>query len=423
MYRLCIIWLFFFFPIIEINGQNHFHTNESTVHIDSIHIRKNWRTKDKIILKEMGVKPGMDINKNTLDKSITKVWNIGNFSDVRYTIDTLQNGDLLLNVIAKDAFTIVPILSFSGNKEEFQFTAGISDNNFLGKNLHVGFNGSYGSNVTDFSIHVTVPRQLLYKSMAIHSSVVYGHNEQYRYEQGERVSGIGYTKKEIELSVTNPWHRDFQYTFSPDIGIKYFQHTTDSSLIQPEIPFSGAYKINYFVTSFSESIGYIKRLRHQRDGYLISGGFGLGIGLDHNSPHFLSLGGGASYHKLFNPIIQISAKFSTGYTTADIPSLLFYKGNRDVRGIYYGEISGKAYYTAYLGGHFTYINRNWFALEQSFFINWGMGADRYLDIYKTAPLATIGSGVSLMVPMIPWLYIRFYVTWPQHHNNWLSIEF
>jgi len=241
MLRLCYLWLLFLFPLIKAYGQDQFHTNKSTIRIDSIHIRKNWRTKDKIILKEMGIKPGMEININTLDKSITQVWNIGNFSDVKYTIDTLQNGNLLLNVIAKDAFTIVPILSFSGNKEEFQFTVGISDNNFLGKNLHVGFKGSYGSNVTDFSAHITVPRQLLYKNLAIHSSVVYGHNEQYRYKQGQKTSGVGYTKKEIGISITNPWHRDFQYTFSPNIDIKYFQHTTDSSLIQPEISFLSIY--------------------------------------------------------------------------------------------------------------------------------------------------------------------------------------
>ena len=423
MQRKWYLWLLLLLPTLATTGRQNIYASDSTIHIDSIHIRKNWRTKDKIILQEMGIKPGMDIDKNTLDKAITKVWNIGNFSDVRYAIDTLQDDRILLNITAKDAFTIVPILSFSGNKEEFKFTAGVSDNNFLGKNLHVGLMGTYGSNVTDFSFRITVPRQLLYKNMAIHSSVVFGHNEQYRYEQGEKNSGIGYTKKEIGFSISNPWHRDFEYVFSPNIGITYFQHNTDSSLIQPEIPNNGAYKINYLVTSFSESIGYVKRMRHQRDGYLISGGFGLGIGLDHNSPHYLTLGAGASYYKLFNPIIQLSARFSTGYTTSNIPSLLFYKGNQDVRGIFNGEISGKAYYTAYIGSHFTYINRNWFALEQSFFINWGTGADTYIDIYKNKPLASIGSGVSLMVPMIPWLYVRFYFTWPQHHNNWFSVEF
>ena len=129
------------------------------------------------------------------------------------------------------------------------------------------------------------------------------------------------------------------------------------------------------------------------------------------------------YYKLFNRIVQFAAKFATGYTTSGIPSLLYYKGNREVKGIVNGEISGKAYYTAYIGGHFTYINRNWFALEQTVFLNWGNGSDIYADIYRTTPLTSVGSGVSLMIPMIPWLYLRLYFTWTRDHDNWLSIDF
>jgi outer membrane protein assembly factor BamA len=410
-------------PVIKATGQKSWPAGASIIRIDTINIQKNWRTKDRIILKELGIQPGTDIDRHAIETGITRIWNIGNFSDVRYVIDTLHDGRTLLNITAKDAFTIVPILSFSGNKDDFKLTAGVSDNNFLGKNLHVGIMGSYGSNVTDFSIKFTIPRQLLYKNMAIHTSVTYGHQEQYRFDQGEKVSGVGYEKKEVVLGISNPWNRDFQYTFSPDFGLTFFQHTTDSALIPSEIPHAGAYKINYLQAGVSESIGYIKRMRHQRDGYLVAGSVRWGIGLDPNSPQYLTVGLSASYYKLFNPVIQLSVKFSTAYTTSDVPSLLFYRGNRDVKGTIYGEISGKAYYTAYTGAHFTYFNRNWFALEQSFFINWGNGADRYGDIYTSAPIATIGTGVSFMVPMIPWLYLRLYLTWPARHGNWFAVDF
>lgn len=422
MKKRWLIYLLLIFPVVETVGQPRA-GGSPTMRVDSIHIRKNWRTKDRIILRELQINPGVDFDKHSLENGVTRIWNIGNFSDVKYDMDTLKDGRILLNITARDAFTIVPILSFSGSRDDFRITAGVSDNNFLGKNLHLGLTGSYGSNVTDFSVRITVPRQLLYKNMTLGGSVQYGHNEQYRYKKGEKISGIGYEKKEVNLLITNPWNRDFRYTFSPDLSIGYFQHTTDSSLVPSEIPFAGSYKINYLQTTVSESIGYIKRMRHQCDGYLISAGMGWGIGLDPDSPQYLTLGLSAVYHKLFNPVIQVSAKFSTGYTTSDIPSLLFYKGNRDVKGIIYGEISGKAFYTAYTGVHFTYINRRWFALEQSFFVNWGNGADRYADIYTTTPIATLGSGISLMVPMIPWLYIRFYFTMPAHHGNWFSVDF
>ncbi len=407
----------------QAGAQNLWPPDHPTLHIDSVSIRKNWRTKDEIILKELGIRPGTDIDKKALDIGITRIWNIGNFSDVQYALDTLEGGRILLRITAKDAFTIVPILSFSGNKKDFKLTAGVSDHNFLGRNLRLSLLGSYGSNVTDFSLSVTIPRQLLYKNMSIHSSVVYGHNQQYRYRDEERISGTGYEKKEIAFSMTNPWHRDFKYTFSPDLGISYFQHTTDSALIPGDIPFAGNYKINYLKTTVSESVGYVKRMRHQRDGYLVSLTLGGGIGLDRNSPSFLDIELSGAYYKLFNHMVQFSAQYETGYTTSHIPSLLFYKGNREVKGIVNGEISGQAYYIAYIGGHFTYLNRNWFALEQSIFLNWGNGSDQYSELYTTAPLTTVGTGISLMIPMIPWLYVRFYFTWTRDHHNWFTVEF
>ena len=416
------IFIFFLLAFMNISGQNQWPDSISSIKIDSIKIKKNWRTKDKIIKSELGISPGMEVTKISLYEGVTKIWNIGNFSNVEYQIDTLPDDRILLNIEAKDAFTIMPNISFSGNKEDFRFTAGVIDNNFLGRNLRVGLNANFGSNGTDFSASLTIPRQLLYKNMSLYGSVVYGHNQQYRYDEGEKISGVGYKKKQFSFGVSNPWNEDFKYKFSPNLGIGYFQHQTDSTLIDDDIPTAAPYKIDYLTIGFSESIGYIKRKRHQKDGYMVNGSIGWGIGLNKESPFYMNLGLSAAYHKLFNKTIQFSTYFSTGYTTSDIPSLLFYRGNSSVKGIINGEISGKAYYTTYSGFHFTYINIDWIAIEQSFFVNWGNGADNYTDIYTTKPIATVGSGIRLMMPMIPWLGIKFYFTKTMGHDNWFAID-
>ncbi len=417
-----IIILFFTFPLNLLFGQDNWPDSIQKIRIDSIKISKNWRTKDKIIRSELGIKPGMVVDKVNLYEGITKIWNIGNFSNVEYRIDSLPNNKILLNVEAKDAFTVIPNLSFSGNKEDYRLNVGVIDNNFLGRNMRIALNAGFGTNATDFSASISIPRQLLYKNMSLYGSVVYGHNQQYRYDEGEKISGIGYKKKQFSFGVSNPWNEDFKYKFSPNLGIGYFQHQTDSTLIDNDIPTAAPYKINYLTIGFSESIGYIKRKRHQKDGYMVNGSIGWGIGLDKESPFYMNLGLSAAYNKLFNKTIQFSTHFSTGYTTSDIPSLLFYKGNSSVKGIINGEISGKAYYTAYSGFHFTYINYDWIAVEQSFFLNWGNGADNYTDIYTTKPIATVGSGIRLMVPIIPWLGIRFYFTKTMDHDNWFAID-
>ena len=392
------------------------------IRIDSIQIRNNWRTKESIIRAELGFRVGDSIHPSALDTMVIRIWNIGNFAKVGYELDTLDNGNYFLKVMAKDAFTVVPVLSFSGNRQDWSLGLGMSDDNFLGRNINFSINGTIGTNDKNFSARVTIPRQLLYKNMAISGGILYGQGKDMRYENGERVSGVAYTKMQVSGGISNPWNEDFHYRFSPDFSWSLFQHHADSSLFEQEVAVADNYKVNYLSLSVGESIGYIKRKRHQKDGFRASLGVGAGIGLDKHSPFYYSIASGINYYKLFNKVVQFSSEFSTGYTSSTTPSLLFYKGAGDVKGILTGEISGQAYYATYLGFAFTYINRDWFAMEQSVYVNWGNGADIYFDLYNTKPHYGVGTGFFFNIPMIPWLSMRMYFTYSGKSSNWFRLE-
>ena len=110
--------------------------------------------------------------------------------------------------------------------------------------------------------------------MSIGGGVLYGNSRAYIIENGEKIAGIGYLRKEIEFSISNPWHEDFRYRFSPNFGWKLFQHKTDSSLISTDVPNAGNYTINYLSLYTSESLGYIQHIQHQENGYSVHLGFG-----------------------------------------------------------------------------------------------------------------------------------------------------
>ncbi len=421
MVRILFIISLLFLHCYPVTGQQKLNTG-TKIKIDSIRIVKNWRTKKAIILDELGINTGDSINQGDLDTMMMRLWNIGNFVKVGYELDTLPNNNYLLKVIAKDALTIVPILSFNGNKQDWSLSAGMTDNNFLGRNIRLNVQGTIGTNAKNFNLGVTVPRQLMYKNMSVSGSILYGQGNNFHIENGVKQSGVAYTKKQISGGISNPWHEDFNYRFSPNIGWSLFQHVADSNLLETEVPLTNNYTINYATLSIGESIGYIKRKRHQKDGFQASLGIGAGIGFDKNSPFYYTIGASANYYKLFNKVIQFSAKYSTGYTSSTIPSLLYYKGASDVKGILTGEISGQAYYAAYLGWHLTYINRDWFAMEQSVYVNWGKGADHYVDLYNTSPLYGVGTGFYFNIPMIPWLGMRMYFTYSGKNSNWFRFE-
>lgn len=397
-------------------------TGEELWTIDSVRINKNWRTRDKIIMRELQFNTGETIDRKCLDNSISQIWNIGNFAEVDYSLDTLPNGNFLLNLNAKDAFTLLPILSFNGNRNDYNLTLGVKDNNFLGRNIVLDLKGNFGTFRNDYNVGIRIPRQLLYKNMTLSFQASKGTGNNFRYTNNEPSSAIAYYKKQISGSIGNPFHTDYKYTFSPNLSWSLFQHRTDSTLIDTDVPFAANYEINYLNLVIGESFGLINRKRHQHDGYTVSGGIGVGIGLDKNSPGYYSFGFGANYYKLVNKTIELSAQFSTSYTTSTLPSLIHYLGSGSIKGLISGEESGQGFYQGKIQASFTYIQRDWFALEQSVYTNFGKAGDHYFNIFKQVPRIAIGTGFKIWTPMIPWLAASIHFSYLKGSSNWFFLD-
>jgi outer membrane protein assembly factor BamA len=415
-----LIFLIAFTLLSRLFAQENGH--EKVWKIDSVQIKKNWRTRDKIIMRELQFEPGETVDKNCLETSINQIWNIGNFAFVDYTLDSISPESYLMNIQAKDAFTLLPNLSFNGNRKDYNLGVGIQDNNFLGRNITLNLNGNIGTYGKNYNAGIEIPRQLLYKNMTLSFQVLNGNGNNFRYSGKEQVSVVAYHKKQFSGSIGNPWHTDYHYTFSPNFGFSLFQHVTDTTLIETVVPFVEDYKVNYLALSVSESVGMINRKRHQKDGYSISVGYGIGIGLDKKSPFYQSVSLGAVYYKLLSPIVELSACFSTGYTTATLPSLIYYLGPGNVKGLITGEESGQGYYSGKIAAGFTYINRDWFALEQTIFTDFGKAGDQYFNIYKSLPRISVGTGFKIWTPMVPWLGFSFYFVWLKGSENWFYLD-
>uniref|UniRef100_UPI003216315E BamA/TamA family outer membrane protein n=1 Tax=uncultured Draconibacterium sp. TaxID=1573823 RepID=UPI003216315E len=390
--------------------------------IDSIQLHKNWRTRDKIILRELQFSKGETVNQDCLDRSISQVWNIGNFAHVDYSVDSISPEGHLLNLTAKDAFNLVPYITVSGNKDDKNISMGFSDPNFLGRNINLSLNGKIGTYSTEYRAGITIPRQLLYKNMTLSFQVSSGTGNNFRYNNDRQVQAVAYHSKQFSGSIGNPWHTDYQYSFSPNFSWSLFQHKTDTSLLSTSATFVDDYTINYLALSIGESIGLINRYRHQKDGYLVSGGYGIGIGLDKNSPAYHSFGFGISYYKTFNKIVELSASYSTGYSTSTLPSLLHYMNSGDVKGIINGQESGQGHYNTKVNGSFTYAYTNWFALEHSVYSHFGMADDHYFNLFRKNPRISLGTEIRIWTPMIPWLAASVHFTYLKGNNNWFHLD-
>ncbi|MCG8524727.1 MAG: hypothetical protein MI744_21175, partial [Pseudomonadales bacterium] len=309
-----------------------------------------------------------------------------------------------------------------GNSDEKNVYMGFSDDNVLGRNIELDLQGNIGTYKSNYSAQISLPRQLLYKNMTLSFQLSSGTGNNYRYNNDEKISAVAYRTKQFSGSIGNPWHTDYEYTFSPNFSWNLFQHKTDTSLIDTDVPIVEDYNVKYLALSVGESVGLINRHRHQKDGYLLSAGYGIGIGLDKDSPTYHSFGFGASYFKTFNDVVEFASSFSTGYTTTTTASLIHYLSSGHIKGLINGQESGQGYYNGRVTGSFTYLYTNWFALEHSIYTHFGKADDQYFNIYKHVPRASVGTGIKVWTPMVPWLSVNVHFTYLKGNSNWLHLD-
>ncbi|RLD34838.1 MAG: hypothetical protein DRI73_03370 [Bacteroidetes bacterium] len=392
------------------------------VKIDTIIIDKNWRTRESIILNEITFSAGDTVSEEMIMKSISRVWNMKNFVDVDYCLKKDENDRNVLWFTAKDAFTVVPIISVQGSFQEYNIGLGIEDHNLFGRNIRLRISGNIGSLQKSYGFELGIPRQLLYKNMTLKTGFWLGGQKNYIIKDKEKQSGIAYDSKNAFLSIGNPNNEDDHYTFSPDLHISYLNHVTDSTFLDEGVPSMGNYTINELGISFSENIGTITHIRHQKDGFAAGISLGTGIGVDQNTKSYLNWGASAQYYKLLNKWVQLSVIFRYNGITTDYPSLYYYLGASSVRGILTGEIAGKNVYVLNMGVSLTYLNRTWAAIEQSFYVNAGNGSMLFNDLFHSRPIMSIGTGFRFMIPMVPWAVIKFDFTYSGKGNNWFFLD-
>ncbi len=438
-----------FFIISLLFAQNCFSNNPSVnlpiqndfkkIVIDSISIERNWLTWDAIILNELTFKTGDSVTRGQIDTSITKIWNINNFADVKYAIHIMPDGKTHLEITALDALKLKPILSLNFNPDEYYIGLGAEDANFIGSNILLKVKAGFRSTGNDWDFKVGVPRQLLYKNSTLDFGYIFGNEVKYHWKRVVNIDEKGtlidayyrplmaapYKKTEVYGTFGNPWHLDFKYRFSPNLKWKFLHQKIRQSLVTTTRDSSvmvSPYTLNIFELNISESHGMVNARRHRKNGYKLQGGGSFYFGLDAQTPSHQAFTLEAEYHKTFNALIQFSGWYRTGYTNTDIKALQFCKGSDDIIGHRTGEIHGKAFYAAYLGVHLTWINRNWLSLENAYFVNFGKGADDYTDVYTFPQNLAIGSTLRFQVPAIPVLFVQFTFSYAGPGSQWLNIK-
>lgn len=431
IFRYLTIALLFFKPG-EADSQN----PADSIRIDSIAISRNWMTWNRIIKKELLFKEGDWVRYGEIDTSMNKVWNMGNFANVDYIIEEKPEGNII-KIEAFDALQIYPVMSIDySSEEDYNYRLGIGDENFLGSNSEVKIVWDKRPTGATWDFRFKLPRQLMYKNMTVEFGTKVGQDKKIFYERDiTEVDGkkeaeyiklmiAAYHKFDIYTRIGNPWHLDYRYRFSPDLGLRYMNDAYDHTLLSEEELELGVevedetYRL--LDIQISESIGTVDKQRHRKNGYSAAASYDYYVGLKGSTSfHAFNLSG--EYHKILSPLVQLSSWLRTGYTTAK-DQYRFIKGSSDVLGMRLGEIYGKSFYSAYAGTHFTWINSKWLSLENAYFVNWGNGAEAYPDLFTSKQKFSVGSFLDFVCPVVPWITLRLTFMYAGPGGEWFKFN-
>ncbi len=179
--------------------------------IDRIKIRRNWMTWDRIILNELLFEEGDVVSYGEIDTSMNKVWNIGNFANVAYTIHEGPDGNVL-EIEALDALQIYPVLTIDHSSEnDFNYRLGIGDENFLGSNSELKIVWDKKPTGATWDFRFKLPRQLMYKNMTVELGTKVGLDTKIFYDRV--ITEVdGNKEAEYEARMIAPYHKLDIYT-------------------------------------------------------------------------------------------------------------------------------------------------------------------------------------------------------------------
>ena len=373
-----------------------FEINEGPkVYINLININGNTRTIDNVIRREFTFSEGDAYNKFTINYSIDSIKALNFFEKVDLIEERVEDTDRLninVNVVEKNTGSATLGAGY-GDQNGATLTAGLSEDNFLGKGQKVKISTSFSNtqNLYDFSI--TEP-YFIGKNLSIRTDL---------YSRFDDNANVKYETETIGLGLSLGFPLSAKNRITTKYSLLSSKTTADSDATQYERLLAG--------TSSISQVGYSLSIDNRNSPYKPSAGSIFKI--DQN---LAGIGGTSNFienkitykfykrlHKGF--IGAIKSEFGTinGFNGKHAPiESMFNIGGKNLRGFKYGKV-GPQLSSSFTGGNYYYVISNEtnfdlpideYDISSSLFLDvgsvWGLD-DRYGNIDDSHKLrASIG---------------------------------
>ncbi len=233
----------------------HFNIIEgSPVYVRLVNIEGNTKTKDKVIRRELKIKPNSVFKRSVLGRSIREVMVLNFFGNVTPDWNILDNGDidLILKVEEKPTGQFQLGAGYSA-ADKLVGTLGLGMPNFMGGGQTVSFNTEFGARRTTFSVSYYEP-WLLDTPTSLGTSVYYQERDYYDYYDEGRAGGsirLGrrlnwpdnyfkvYSSYSLEKTDCFNFSNDYKEAYIDTIRNFYIFDGDDSTLVAADTSYGG----------------------------------------------------------------------------------------------------------------------------------------------------------------------------------------
>ena len=355
------------------------------VYVNSINIKGNTRTLDKVIRREIGLSEGDAFNKFTINYSKDSIRALNFFSSVEIS-DQRSNFpdkiDLIVDVEEKNTGEATIGAGYS-SATAGSITLGLQENNFLGSGQKVNFATTFASTRNTYDISITEP-YFNNKNLSVTADL---------YSNFEDPTGVNYESEDIGMGLA----LGFPIASDKSIRTKYSLFT---SKIKPDSN-ATAYERLLGGTDTVSLLGYVFNFDRRNSRYKPSSGYNFTFsqdlaGLGGTSYYYKNTGQYNVYKRLTDRLIgawKISAGSVNGYNGKYQPlSSNFRLGGKKMRGFKSGKIGPKTG-SSYTGGQYFYLTSletnidfdlDAYDITSTLFIDfgsvWGLENPAYSDI-------------------------------------------
>ena len=340
-------------PNMSINNKDKtvdiiFDINEGPkVYVNRININGNTRTEDKVIRREFSFSEGDAYNKFSINYAKDKIKSLNYFESVTLNEVRVENSDRLnLNVTVVEKSTGSASLGAGyGDQNGSTLTAGITENNFLGKGQKVKVSASLSSTQSLYDISITEP-YFGNKDLSVRSDI---------YSRFDDPANVKYETETIGLGLSLGFPLSNQNRITTKYSLLSSKTSADSNATDYEKLLSG--------TSTISIAGYVLSIDKRNSPYKPSSGSIFKV-----EQNLAGIGGTSNYleNKItYKKYTQISKVF-TGAIKSEFGSIngyngkyapvdsMFNIGGKNLRGFKYGQV-GPQLSTSFTGGNYYYV--------------------------------------------------------------------